>query len=1340
METTNENNDNLKEEVFQMPPDLENMSELCDLLANLTHNNCKKTVADIVARYDTPETIDLVASALTYFFEIRITQRNLYTILGSNLLKQFKNYLWASVIFIGSGSLLYNLYKYNALTLQQIRQRCQIDKQIYYFFAPELGIPHYYQAFSDIFELIPVTDNTVRDDSETNCVDVMKEELKENNWAKYDELRTTGYLSSSIQHLIIRDDLQEFTLRSNMKGFETNLVFDESPFIGHQKFSYISFAARYGAKECFWLLKKKNCPIDNNVVLNAVFGGNMEIIQECYSENASFEGALSIAIASHRNEVIDFIKLNFPQYTYTPEDCITGFNLGAFGGSTLEFSPLCLHYSALTGYVPLVHFFLMQDLDINALDQNHETSLILASRMGFYEMVYYLIKAGADPNIKGKRGETPLYIACLIGMVEMGNLLLNESADPSIRTDYNENTLNAVAFSGVTNLCDSLLGFDLNINQENPPLVTAIKDGRLNMVHYFLSKGAVPNIRFGPKQDTPLHIAVNKLDFRFCRELISFNANPTLENADKISPLMISFIRGDSRITKLFISGNSNVNVNQVFSDGKTLMHYAAQSESKINQSVVLKHQSELSNEENKNSNQQKRKWNETKFINEGITFLYRCGLDINKADYDEKTPLFYAIEYKQYSTMYFLIELNANVNVKAIHGNTPLHICARDGAVQAMEILINHGALINEINNDSKTPLDLASEEGHVDAIVTLLSHGAMFTTPYSVTTCVHLAAARNQSEVVQFFLTCNFEQDGKVTTFDTELRNDERETILHVAAKNGAKETVAVLLENGADTNAEDDKGDSPLALAAYNNYPDIADMLLEKDSDPNTRNSKGDPLLFWCIKNNKQEIIASLVSHGADVNIQDLSGDFPLHVAVSQNTPRWIRFLHKFNVEMDPLDANGKTPLIIACEKSLTDCVEALVECGANVHFQRKDDGSTPLHIAVKKRKLNIMKILVYSNADPCAKDNEGLSPIDLVSETQELPFIDMCLLNGYDINRKIDSDENTHLHYAVFSDDIEKVDFYIKRHADINCVDSSNRSPLYHAILKNNPMIVLYLLEHDADRTISTNDGKTPLTAALESGSYVLVRLLQKTYIPDIQKYPSFKDYEKNIPQIDKEIQKYQNQLEKELNDVKKKVEYSEDNSDFEEEEDINGIPVKAKGRLLNIDDIDFDNQENGKKKKGNKLEEIIKNTEDIEDEDENENYFLKRGKRKGKTEKYIEFQREREKEKIRKIEQKKLLKLETRQRKKAEKRKQKYLAEITRLQSAKVPEFDDEEEDNDEKPVVVAPKPIRKKLAYDENSDLRPYGFRNSTYGTYDFMKKLIIFIVIFIIILYVTKS
>ena len=1332
MDKEKENDDNLSRESFKMPPDLQNMADLCDLMANLTHSNSKKIAADIAARYDTPETIDLVASALTYFFEIRITQRSLYTFLGSLLLKQFKNYLWASVIFIGSGAFLYSLYKYNALTIQQIRQRCQIDKKMYYFFAIELGIPHYFPAFEDLFELIPVTDNISRDDSETNCVDVMKEELKENNWAKYNELRSSGYVSSSIQQIIIHDNLQEFTLRSNMKGFETGLIFDESPFIGHQKFSYISFAARYGAKECFWLLKKKGCQIDNNVVLNAVFGGNMQIIQECYSENASFEGALAIAIQTHRTEVIDFIKLNFPQYTYTPEDCITGFNISAFGGSTLEFSPLCLHYSALTGYVPLAHFFLMQDLEINALDQNHETALLIAARMGFYEMVYYLIKAGADPNIKGKRGETPLYISCLIGMVEMGNLLLNEGADPSIITEYNENSLNAAAFSGETNLCDSILSFNLNINQENPPLVTAIRDGRLNMVHYFLSKGANPNIRFGPKQDTPLHIAINKLDYRYCKELISYDANPTLENIDKISPLMISFIRGDSRITKLFISGSVNIDVNQVFSDGKTLMHYAAQSESKINQSVVAKHQTEVTNE----NGQQNRKWNETKFINEGISFLYKCGLDINKADYSDKTPLFYAIETKQYSTMYFLIELKANVNVKATHGNTPLHICARDGAIQAMEILINHGAQINEINNDSKTPLDLASEEGQGDAIITLLSNGAMFTTKYSVTTCVHLAAARNQWEVVEFFLTCNFEQDGKVTTFDTELRNDERETILHVAANSGAKEAVAVLLEHGPDTNAEDDNGDSPLSLAAFNNYTEIVDMLLDKDSDPNTRNSKGEPLLFWCIKNNKPEVIASLVSHGADLNIQDLSENYALHIAVSKNAPRWIRFLHKFNVNMDPIDANGKTPLIIACEKAYEGCVEALVECGANVQVVDQN-GSTPLHIAVKKKKLNIMKSLVYSHADPCAKDNDGLSPIDLIQESQELSFIDMCLFNGYDINRKIDDDENTHLHYAVFSDSIEKVNFYIQRHADIDSVDSFNRTPLYHAVLKGNPKIVIYLLDHGANQNIETNDGQTTLSAALNAGNYLMVRLLRKTFIPDIAKYPSFKNYQSKISQIDNELQKYREELDRDLIRIKHNSENNEIDN-FEEEEDI-GTQI-PKPRIINMEDIDFDSLEKDKKKKGNTLEEIIKNTEDIEDGNENENFLLKRGKRKGKTEKYIESQREREREKNRKIEKKKLMKLEAKQKKKADKRKQKYLAEVARQQSTKNTEFDDEEEDTEEKTIVVTPKPVKKRKGFDEGSNLRPYGFINSTYGTSEFMKKLVIVIVIFLIILYVTKS
>lgn len=66
-------------------------------------------------------------------------------------------------------------------------------------------------------------------------------------------------------------------------------------------------------------------------------------------------------------------------------------------------------------------------------------------------------------------------------------------------------------------------------------------------------------------------------------------------------------------------------------------------------------------------------------------------------------------------------------------------------------------------------------------------------------------------------------------------DMRNENGDTFLILAAYNNAPETVAMLLEKGADVEAENDRGQRALSCAAFKKDVESAKLLVDAGADP-------------------------------------------------------------------------------------------------------------------------------------------------------------------------------------------------------------------------------------------------------------------------------------------------------------------------------------------------------------------------------------------------------------------------------------------------------------------------------------------------------------------------
>src|SRR5690606_26408862 len=147
---------------------------------------------------------------------------------------------------------------------------------------------------------------------------------------------------------------------------------------------------------------------------------------------------------------------------------------------------------------------------------------------------------------------------------------------------------------------------------------------------------------------------------------------------------------------------------------------------------------------------------------------------------------------------------------------------------------------------------------------------------------------------------------------------------------------ELVRLLLEAGADPEIANADGQTPLMLAARDGVAEIAELLLEHGAsvDP-VEQWRGQSALIWAAARGHGAVTRLLIGHGADIELRAASTDWGSQIT---SEPR---------AQYRPV--GGLTPLLYAARVGCGDCIEALLDAGADID-RPSPEGVTPLMIAL------------------------------------------------------------------------------------------------------------------------------------------------------------------------------------------------------------------------------------------------------------------------------------------------------------------------------------------------------------------------------------------------------
>ncbi len=323
--------------------------------------------------------------------------------------------------------------------------------------------------------------------------------------------------------------------------------------------------------------------------------------------------------------------------------------------------------------------------------------------------------------------------------------------------------------------------------------------------------------------------------------------------------------------------------------------------------------------------------------------------LDPNQTDAQGKTPLLFAVEQGNEEIVAKLLRFGADPNAKGPVGNTALH---NAGSVEIARQLLEAGAERQTTNDAGQIPLHHIRDKGDRPEIVAFLENPAAY----------HRLSIEDQRTLDDFART---NEDGCST--------------LHMAAKLGRPDIIALIPSPELNINQPAGDGQTPLHLAAA--------------LDPGERQNK--------------TMAALLAAPAMRVDVTDRNGRTAAHIAAQTNNAPLLKQLQAAGANLDFADKEGKTPLqlggseavwfllnessaevVQAAMPELTDVLpktpfgQFMMKHGfkrMDVNAQKADSLYTPAHMAAMYGDYKMLGMLIKAGADLTAKDSTGRTPL-------------------------------------------------------------------------------------------------------------------------------------------------------------------------------------------------------------------------------------------------------------------------------------------------------------------------------------------------------------------------
>jgi len=279
---------------------------------------------------------------------------------------------------------------------------------------------------------------------------------------------------------------------------------------------------------------------------------------------------------------------------------------------------------------------------------------------------------------------------------------------------------------------------------------------------------------------------------------------------------------------------------------------------------------------------------------------------------------------------------------------------------------------------------------------------------------------------------------------------------------AKNGDIDALELLDLAKVDIHAVDTSGKSALRVAIENNQWRMADILNQLGLDINQPDSSGMPPLAAIIQSKQFHAADQLIASGAKVDFR-VAGNKPALINYLQtNDEPAFRYLLEKGANPNSVNNNGKTVLEYAIESGKLDLATLLITKGAKVSTSRSSDENLLLRLLQEYPDYGI-------------------------SESQLLPFIDVLIKAGIDIEEESPLSGARPVQVAIYRDEANILSKLLEH--------TSNLKQCFWPALKlQETNILKLLLKHGASIEEPGANGDSPLADMVKKGKTDMIQFL------------------------------------------------------------------------------------------------------------------------------------------------------------------------------------------------------------------------------------------------------
>nr|CAI5857375.1 unnamed protein product [Callosobruchus analis] len=280
----------------------------------------------------------------------------------------------------------------------------------------------------------------------------------------------------------------------------------------------------------------------------------------------------------------------------------------------------------------------------------------------------------------------------------------------------------------------------------------------------------------------------------------------------------------------------------------------------------------------------------------------------------------------------------------------------------------------------------------------------------------------------------------------------------------------------------------GMTPLMYAVKDNRTSLIDKMIDLGSDVGARNNDNYNVLHISAMYSREDVVKLLLTKkGVDVYSTGGKGKIPLLLAVEAGNQSMCRELLSTltSEQLKAASANGDTALHLAVRRKDIDMVRILVDYGTSVDI-RNGEGQTPLHIAAAEGDEILVKYFYGVRASASVTDNQDRTPMHLAAENGHANIIELLADKFKASIFERTKDGSTLMHIASLNGHADCAMMLFKK--------GDGARSIHTAARYGHVGIINTLLQKGEKVDVTTNENYTALHIAVEAGKPAVVETL------------------------------------------------------------------------------------------------------------------------------------------------------------------------------------------------------------------------------------------------------